>query len=80
MPTDPRDYRIEISGLEPNEPSRKAPSRPYLSVHFKCCGVYCRVYRNAEATAYVGRCPKCTRSVRFLVAEGGSDERFFTVE
>jgi hypothetical protein len=53
--------------------------RPYLGVHFACCGVYTRVYRNAEQTAYFGYCPRCTRRVRIGIASGGTDQRFFTV-
>lgn len=80
MPTDPRDYRVEISGLESLGSGATPKNRPYLSIHFRCCGVYCRVYRNKEGTAYVGGCPKCGKPVKFLVGDGGTDERFFVVE
>jgi hypothetical protein len=83
MPSDPRDYRVEVSGVAPQEGSsktRQTNQQPFLSIHFACCGVYCRIYRNREGTAYVGRCPKCAKPVRFLVADGGTDERFFIVE
>jgi len=81
MPSDPRDYKLDLTftgGSEAGEGLR--PSRPFLSVHFACCGVYCRIYRNAAGTAYLGRCPRCGRSVRFLVGQGGTDHRFFVVE
>jgi hypothetical protein len=80
MPSDPRDYKLELTfsnGNEPTAPSGR--SRPFLSVHFACCGVYCRIYRNAAGTAYVGRCPRCGRPVRFLIGQGGTDQRFFVV-
>ena len=77
MPSDPRDYKLDITSLEP---AQGAPlSRPFLSVHFACCGVYQRVYRDAAGKAYRGRCPRCGRSVRFVVGEGGTSARFFTV-
>ena len=80
MPNDPRDYRVEISGMAPSEGPEQSTSRPFLSVHFACCSVYCRVYRNPEGTAYAGRCPKCGRAVTFLVGAGGTDRRSFVVE
>ena len=80
MPSDPRDYKVELSGAsQPSETQRSEP-RPYLSVHFRCCGVYCRIYRNADGTAYVGHCPRCAKAVRFVVAPGGTEDRFFVVE
>jgi hypothetical protein len=81
-PSDPRDYKLEIGGTDSasSQSSRDSAARPFLSIHFACCGVYCRIYRNSDGTAYVGRCPKCAKPVRFLVAEGGTDERYFVVE
>ena len=53
-------------------------ARPFLGVHFSCCGVYARVYVNADQTAYVGHCPRCSRRVQFRIGAEGSDCRFFT--
>ena len=80
MPSDPRDYRVDIPGIQSPGKAGEPKNRPYLSIHFRCCGVYCRVYRNKEGTAYVGGCPKCGKPVKFLVGQGGTDERFFEVE
>lgn len=83
MASDPRDYRVDISGAQPSgRGGEKADpgSRPFLSVHFACCGVYCRIYRNSDANAYAGRCPRCGKSVRFLVGQDGTDQRFFVVK
>ena len=55
----------------------KKEQRKFIGVKFNCCGVYVRVYINKEGTAYEGRCPKCFRSVKFKVGEGGTDHRFF---
>lgn len=86
--SDPRDYILDIKGLADATPAAakaKPPvastgARPFLSVFFKCCSVYQRVYRNADNKTYTGRCPKCLAQIRFVVGEGGTGERSFVVE
>jgi hypothetical protein len=80
--TDPRDYKLDLS-TQPDRADANAPansSRPYISVHFACCGVYQRIYRSADRKRYEGHCPRCARPVRFLVGPGGTDARQFVVE
>ena len=84
MPSDPRDYKLEISGLnEPIDDGRRAAGpagpRSFLSVRFACCGAYQRVYRSPDGRHYEGRCPRCARPVRFVVGEGGTSARCFIV-
>jgi hypothetical protein len=96
MSSDPRDYKLDISGLkapqdsaagsaeDPAEPAatqsnRQPGSRPWLSVHFECCGVYQRIYRSADGTHYQGACPRCGGKIRFNVSKGGTSSRFFRV-
>lgn len=58
-----------------SEPNRE---RPFLGVLLRCCNVYSRLYLDASHAAYVGWCPRCAKQVRVnVVAEGGSDQRFF---
>jgi hypothetical protein len=83
MSSDPRDYKIELSSPPEGAgaPSASAPAqpRPYLSVHFACCGIYQRVYRDNDGKTYRGRCPRCAKLVTFAVGAGGTDSRSFVV-
>jgi hypothetical protein len=75
---DPRDYRLDLcTGANPS-PAPTTP-RPFLSVHFACCGAYQRIYRDPDGKTYHGRCPRCAKHVRFVVGKGGTRARFFTV-
>ena len=76
MPSDPRDYKLELTSQSAT-PGRT--TRPFLSVHFACCNIYLRLYRVAGAAEYAGRCPRCGKSVRFPVGEGGTTARTFRV-
>lgn len=53
------------------------PGRPFLGIFFACCRAYGRIYRNAEASAYQGRCPRCRARVRVPVGPDGTRARFF---
>lgn len=44
-------------------------TKNFVGVMFTCCGVYGRVYKNKEGTAYVGRCPKCLKSIRMKIGK-----------
>lgn len=78
--SDPRDYKLDISSLpSANPPAADAQARPYLSVLFDCCGVYRRIYRDPAGKSYCGYCPKCGKPVRFAIAQGGIQARFFRV-
>jgi hypothetical protein len=84
---DPRDYKLDVSGIKPaadgadvdGTPPPGDPARPFLSVRFECCAVYTRIYRSPDGTGYRGRCPRCGKPVHFPVGRGGTDARFFVV-
>jgi hypothetical protein len=89
MTSDPRDYKLDITSARQQSPAADVndaqqniaqQDKPFLSVLFKCCSVYQRIYRNAAGDKYEGRCPRCGRPVRFIVAPGGTNERSFVVE
>ncbi len=76
------DYILDIDSLRAEQPTRQGSprtggARPYISVHFSCCKLYQRVYRNREGTAYVGWCPKCARKLVARIGPEGTDQRFF---
>ncbi len=69
------DDEIDNEKEEFEEPKRE--KKPFLGITFECCNVYARIYKNKDGTAYVGRCPKCMRSVRVPIGKGGTGQRFF---
>ncbi len=58
----------------------KNPKSNYLGIMFNCCKVYGRIYKNKDGTAYVGHCPKCMRTIKIPVGQGGTNARFFNAE
>jgi len=52
-------------------------NRSWISVYFKCCRVYQRVYRDRDGMAYTGWCPKCGRKAVVKISPLGTDSRFF---
>lgn len=79
MPSDPRDYKLDLQGVAPSAARTAGSARPFLSVLFACCNTYQRIYRDPGGTEYCGRCPRCGKPVRFAVGDGGTTARFFKV-
>ena len=52
----------------------------FISIYFKCCKVYQRIYINRQKSAYVGWCPKCSKRAEVKIGPAGTDSRFFVAE
>ncbi len=79
--TPPRDT-VEFSWQTPHrgakqQPAPRATTPRFLAVWFRCCHTYGRMYRNADETAYEGRCPRCGAAVHALIGPGGTSRRIF---
>lgn len=80
--TEPRD-RIEIEGLERSAEIPRSgagaedSNQRFIMVWFRCCHQYGRLSRNAAATRYEGRCPRCGSNVSAGIGPGGSTRRIF---
>lgn len=59
---------------------KQKETRPFISVYFKCCRLYQRIYLNRSGTAFVGWCPKCCGKVEVLVSPDGTTDKFFTAK
>ena len=64
----------------PEEIENKEKKSNYLGIMFECCNVYARIYKNKDGTAYAGHCPKCMKSVRVKIGEGGTNTRIFRAQ
>ena len=80
--TDPRDI-LELNGIliasQKNDRIEcdSASRAKFLSVWYRCCNVYGRMYRNHAQTAYQGRCPRCGAPVQARIGPGGTNRRMF---
>ena len=78
---DPQDI-VDIPGV-PSRAARRAegptrgPRRKFLSIWFRCCHAYGRLYRNRAQTAYEGRCPRCGARARARIGPDGTSQRMF---
>ena len=57
--------------------SEENNEKKFLGIYFDCCNTYGRLYKNKEGTHYVGRCPRCMRSLKVPIGSDGTNARFF---
>ena len=79
---DERRDIVDIDGVADgsNAPPGARAAKPFLSVWFRCCHTYGRMYRNKDETEYEGRCPKCGAAVHALIGAHGTARRTFIAE
>lgn len=80
MSGDSRDI-VELSiGRSGGEPVKPAPPKQgFLSLYFACAHAYGRAYKTRDGSCYLGRCPKCGKTIDFPIGEGGTSKRMFEV-
>ncbi len=59
---------------------KQGTPRPSLRVFFACANSYLRVLKEVGGSEYLARCPKCGKRQRFVVGEGGTPQREFTLD
>jgi hypothetical protein len=62
-----------------DETLKKEP-RPFISIYWRCCHVYTRVYRHRQQPVYEGCCPRCRRRLRVPIGSQGTSQRMFIAE
>jgi hypothetical protein len=66
------DDRLDITWPSDGAAADSAGSaRPWLGIHFECCDVYRRIYRDGKRRRYEGACPRCGRRVSVRIGPGG---------
>ena len=72
-------FRNEGCGKDegPDGTRREPTGRRFLSVLFRCCNTYGRLYPDPERTRYAGRCPKCGTQVQAGIGPGGTNRNLF---
>ncbi|MBC7834742.1 MAG: hypothetical protein H7Y88_06535 [Phycisphaerales bacterium] len=77
--SDPRDTfePSVVSSAEP--PAGSAADRAFLRLWFRCANQYARAAKASDGTCYLGRCPRCAKTIRFPIGPGGTSKRFFEV-
>ena len=74
------DGRRKKDGCAAGEPTGKKDGnsgRRFLSVLFRCCNTYGRLYPDSKRTRYEGRCPKCGTRIEAGIGPGGTNRNVF---
>ena len=70
---------VDIDGIrsDSTRPTPPTSLRPFLSIWYRCCNTYGRLYRNQTECAYEGRCPGCGRQAHVGIGPNGTSTRVF---
>ncbi|MBB64763.1 MAG: hypothetical protein CMO81_06835 [Waddliaceae bacterium] len=69
-------YRQEKRKEDQEANSKKA----FISVYWKCCRTFSRVYKSKDGKTYTGSCPKCRSILSVPIGAGGTTQRTFIAE
>lgn len=61
------------------DPTERRGGGRFLRLWFSCAGTYARATIDPSGASYVGRCPKCSKSITFPIGPGGTSQRVFEV-
>jgi len=60
--------------------SKSSQGKLFISIYWKCCGVYSRIYKDKSGATYEGRCPRCGAFLSVPVGAGGTTRRMFIAD
>ncbi len=58
----------------------RTQKRPYLSIYWKCCHVFSRIYKDKNQIKYEGFCPNCRAYLTVPIGSEGVSQRTFIAE
>lgn len=73
----PEPHHMSQEKKAQSKSAKTNEKRRFISIYWKCCHVYSRVYQNKAGTAYQGYCPRCHGFLKVPVGEGGTSQRSF---
>ena len=69
---------IEIKEELPFWGNKDSPKkRRFISVYWKCCHSFSRLYKSKDGSKYQGKCPKCGSYCSAPVGPEGTSQRIF---
>ena len=70
----------QYHGKSKNADKNNLSKKRYISIYWKCCHSFSRIYKNKEGSAYEGVCPKCKSALSVPVGDHGTTQRTFIAE
>ncbi|SCA58499.1 Uncharacterized protein AB751O23_AD_00150 [Chlamydiales bacterium SCGC AB-751-O23] len=60
-----------------DEQSGLSRDNKFISIYWKCCHAFSRMYKNKDGSIYQGKCPKCGSYCSVPVGPNGTKQRIF---